>query len=222
MKRRLPAALAVAGLVVAVLGWTSIGEAAGNAVKTALFAKNADKVDGIHASRKPKAGFLFPLGRNGKFPSRVIPEVTVVGLEGPQGPRGPAGPAGPQGPKGDPGAAGPPGAQGIMGPSGLPGSPGPPGPPGATGPPGVSGYLLVTAESATDSTTPKGATAVCPGGRKAVGGGGEVVGSTPPQVALQGTVPLAGGVGWQAFAGETSATAANWTVRTWAVCAIAP
>lgn len=222
MKRRLWGAVAVATLAVAVLGWSSVGQAASSAVRTALFAKNSDKVDGIGASKTPRAGHLFPLGRGGKFPSRVLPELTVVGLEGPRGPQGatgPQGPQGPPGPKGDPGA---PGAQGIMGPAGPQGLQGAPGPTGPQGPPGVSGYQIVTAETPNDSTSPKGATVLCPTGKRAVGGGAEVGNPQPPQVALQGTVPLASGTGWQGFAAETSATTANWTVRVWVVCATTP
>ena len=67
--------------------------------KVALFAKNAGKVGGIAASKKPKAGKLLPLGKNGKFPASVLP-VDVTGPPGPEGARGPAGPAGPQGAQG--------------------------------------------------------------------------------------------------------------------------
>ena len=225
MTRRLWGAVAFATLAAAVLSWTSVGEAASSAVRTALFAKNSDKVDGIGASKRPKAGHLFPLGRGGKFPSRVLPELTVVGLDGPQGPQGPPGQRGEQGPKGDPGAPGAPGqpgAQGIMGPAGPTGLQGPPGERGPQGPPGLSGYQIVTAETPSDSATSKGATAVCPTGKRAIGGGGEIVSPQPPQAALQGTVPLASGTGWQAWGVETSATTANWMIRTWAVCAIAP
>jgi hypothetical protein len=47
-------------------------------------------VDGIHASRIPRAGYLVPLGANGRFPDSV-------GLAGPQGPQGQQGPGGPPG-----------------------------------------------------------------------------------------------------------------------------
>jgi hypothetical protein len=57
------------------------------AVPLALYAKNSDKVDGIHASRIPRPGYLVPLLPNGKFPGSV-------GISGPAGPAGPAGPPG--------------------------------------------------------------------------------------------------------------------------------
>jgi hypothetical protein len=87
MKQRLPLILSAAALAVALLGSTPLGHAARSAVPLALFARNAGKVDGIAASRKPKPGMLLPLGSDRKFPPSVVPE----------GPRGPAGPQGPQG-----------------------------------------------------------------------------------------------------------------------------
>jgi hypothetical protein len=58
MRQRLPIVLSALALLVALLGATPLGEAAGNAVR---FAVNADKVDGIHASRTPKANRLLAL-----------------------------------------------------------------------------------------------------------------------------------------------------------------
>jgi hypothetical protein len=71
MTHRLPLVFSALALVVAVLGATPYAETHG--VFHALFAHNADKVDGIHASRKPRAGKLLALGRNGKFPASVLP-----------------------------------------------------------------------------------------------------------------------------------------------------
>lgn len=100
MRNRIPIALALTALLVALLGATPIGEAARNAVvKTALFAKNAGKVGGIKASKTPKAGQLLALGKNGKFPASVVPA-------GPAGPPGPPGPSGPSGPAGSAGSIG--------------------------------------------------------------------------------------------------------------------
>lgn len=105
----LPAAFVVAALVVAVLGATPLGEAAAKrVVRVALFAKNADKVDGIHASRSPRAGKLVPLGRDGRFPASVLPPP-------PPGPIGPVGAPGPPGRAGPPGDSGPVGARGERG-----------------------------------------------------------------------------------------------------------
>lgn len=109
-------ALIVGTLAAALLVWSPLGEAAGRTV--ANFARNAGAVNGIKASRKPVAGRLLPLGRNGRFPSSVVPTVRgergadgAQGPRGPEGARGPAGPAGERGPAGPAGLAGPPGPE---------------------------------------------------------------------------------------------------------------
>jgi Collagen triple helix repeat (20 copies) len=100
----------------------------------------------------------------------------VRGSTGLQGPIGPAGPQGPQGEQGEPGPAGP---QGDPGPQGDQGDPGPQGPPGAPGPqgdPGPAGAQLVTGTPVTSAAnaarnTTVTATATCPAGKVALGGG---------------------------------------------------
>jgi hypothetical protein len=72
MRGRLPLVISLVALVVAVTGFTGLGEAARDALPRASFANNAHRVDGIHASRRARAGYLFPLGRNRKFPASVI------------------------------------------------------------------------------------------------------------------------------------------------------
>jgi hypothetical protein len=132
-RQRLPLVLSAAALVIAVLGATPNGFASLKGVaKVALFAKNAGKVSGIAASKKPKAGKLLPLGKNGKFPASVLPG-TTRGPAGPEGARGPAGPAGPQGAQGSQGLKGSKGVTGPPGPMGAGGPQGPPGPPGGFG-----------------------------------------------------------------------------------------
>ncbi len=92
MKRSIPLVLTL--LVLAVLAWSPLGQAAGRTV--ASFAKNAGAVNGIKASRKPAPGRLLPLGKNGKFPSAVVPVVRGArGADGAQGPRGLEGARGP-------------------------------------------------------------------------------------------------------------------------------
>ncbi|MDX6506589.1 MAG: hypothetical protein QOG06_1233 [Gaiellaceae bacterium] len=129
-RQRLPLVLFAAALSIAVLSVTSPGIAArGVAVRLALYAKNAAKVGGIGASKKPKAGKLLPLGKNGKFPASVLPD----GMQGPPGQEGARGPAGPIGPQGNLGIRGPKGATGPAGPKGTTGVQGPVGPPGGFG-----------------------------------------------------------------------------------------
>ena len=79
MKRRLPTVLSVTALVIAVAGITPLGEAASDAIPR--FARNADKVDGLHASRTPKAGRLLALNSSKKFPASVLPTFALSDLE---------------------------------------------------------------------------------------------------------------------------------------------
>ena len=121
--KRLPIVLSVAAFLLALLGVTSLGEAATNALP---FAKNADRVDTIHASKTPRAGQLYPLGKNQKFPAKVLSvtrgprgEVGDIGAQGPTGATGPRGWRGPTGRTGPAGAQGVEGAQGVPGPVSL-------------------------------------------------------------------------------------------------------
>lgn len=97
----------------------------------------------------------------------------AAGSPGPQGPAGPAGPSGPTGPQGPPGDAG------VAGPRGAEGPEGPDGPEGPAGPPGPSGSQLVTGAPVTSlANAPRNtivtATASCPAGKTALGGGAYV------------------------------------------------
>jgi Collagen triple helix repeat (20 copies) len=124
--------LSVAALAVALSVTTPGVAALQDTVRLALFAKNAAKVGAIGASKKPKAGKLLPLGKNGKFPASVLPG-GVKGPPGAEGARGPAGPVGPQGPAGNLGPRGLKGATGQDDPKGATGAHGPVGPPGGFG-----------------------------------------------------------------------------------------
>lgn len=77
-------------LAVALVG--TPGEAV-SAVKRVVFADKAGSVNGIKASKKPKAGRLLALDKKKKFPRSVLPS----GLNGAQGPKGNPGPQGPAG-----------------------------------------------------------------------------------------------------------------------------
>ena len=82
MKGRLPTVLSITAIVIAVLGLTPLGNAAREVLPKARFAKNADRVDGLHASRSPKAGRLLALSSSKKFPASVIPVTTPPGVSG--------------------------------------------------------------------------------------------------------------------------------------------
>jgi Collagen triple helix repeat (20 copies) len=112
--RLLPLLLCPAGLLLAALSLSPVGDAARRSV--AAYARNAGAVNGIKASRTPRPGRLVPLGRNAKLPASVLP--LQRGQRGAPGPAGPSGPAGPVGPPGPTGVAGPPGPVGPAGPPG--------------------------------------------------------------------------------------------------------
>ena len=105
MRSKFGAALLAAASILVVLVVSPFAQSG------SLIGPNADRVDGIHASRTAKAGKLLPLGSNGKFPASVL---TLK-----QGPKGDTGEMGEQGPQGDQGPQGPQGATGATGPAGT-------------------------------------------------------------------------------------------------------
>lgn len=169
---------------------------------------NADKVDGLHASKKPRAGRLLALDKRGKFPASVFPS----GLSGPQGPTGPAG------------AAGVNGADGAVGPAGATGATGSAGPTGTTGAVGISGRETVSAESAFDATDQKAAMVNCPGTKVVIGGGASATSvSVIPPVAISVSQPQDLGFpfntsGWIAYANEITPLTSNWKLVVFAIC----
>jgi Collagen triple helix repeat (20 copies) len=98
MKNRLGIALGLAALIVAALGTSSVGQAAGDALKASV---GKSTIAGPLASQATRRGPRGPRGRRG-----------------PRGLVGPRGPAGPAGPTGATGAQGAQGIQGIQGPAG--------------------------------------------------------------------------------------------------------
>jgi hypothetical protein len=77
MRQRLSIVLSATALLVALVGATPLGNAAARLV--ADYAKNADRVDGIHASKTPRAGKLLPLNGQARVPNSVV---TVESLDG--------------------------------------------------------------------------------------------------------------------------------------------
>jgi hypothetical protein len=200
MRGAFSAALLVASLILAVLVFAPLaGSAKG------LFATDSDKVDGLHASRTPRAGALLSLGANRKFPSAVLPLKA-----GPQGAKGDTGPAGPQGVKGDIGPAGPQGVKGDIGPA------------GPQGPSGLSGYVRVESATAVDGADYKEGSATCPPGTKVLGGGaviGSTVGNHQHGVFISDSFPYPGQEAWYVSAAESSEMGAVWGLWVYAICA---
>jgi hypothetical protein len=93
---------------------------------------------------------------------------------------------------------------------------GPAGPQGPAGPPGVSQRQVVTASTATDSSTPKQVTATCPAGKQAIGGGAGLTGPAGP--ALFASLPI-GTNQWFGYGYEVNATGGAWRVTAYVVCA---
>lgn len=119
MRSKLLHLVAFLTLAALVAAFSTTGLAA-NGVAAIKRVVNADKVDGFHATKKPKAGRLLVLDKQAKVPSSALP--SGVGTVGPQGPKGDNGA---QGQKGEPGAPGEPGATGETGPAGDTGPAGP-------------------------------------------------------------------------------------------------
>ncbi|HEX6701462.1 MAG TPA: hypothetical protein VF101_12100 [Gaiellaceae bacterium] len=206
MKGRLSLVVALAALVVAVLGPAAIGNAAREAgavvVKHALFADRARHArfarDAVHATRADRAGVA-------KLARRATTAVNAAAVNGIQASRTPT-----------PNMLLPLDANGKL-PSSI-GAVGPQGPAGPAGPVGVSGEQLVTADSATSSNTVKSQSVSCPSGKKVLGGGG-AVNTTSNSLAITRSSPSSDLRTWTAEAQETAAFAGNWRVTVYAVCA---
>lgn len=140
-------------LVIALL---ALFVALGGPSQAARLVTNSDKVDGLHASTKPKPKTLLALDRKGKLPASVL---TLK-----EGPQGPQGLPGVQGPKGDTGATGPQGPKGIQGIQGEQGLKGDKGIQGEQGVPGQDGsaraYAAVTEDAQLVPERSKGVTGV--------------------------------------------------------------
>ena len=133
MSRRLPIALALAGLLVGMLGFTSTRRSVdqrsprqGRSEGDLCRQRRSRRRNWRHRTKHANA--LIATGKDGRFSESVLP--IGIEIEGPQGPPGPAGP------KGATGNAGPQGPAISQGPQGLPGSDGAQGPTGPAGPAG--------------------------------------------------------------------------------------
>jgi hypothetical protein len=96
------------------------------------------------------------------------------------------------------------------------GPPGPAGPAGPAGAPGVSQKQIVTAETASDSSSPKQITTSCPAGKQVIGGGANITGVGGP--ALFASHP-ATTTSWFSFAYEVNATGGAWRLKNYVICA---
>ena len=151
-----------------------------------------------------------------------------TGAIGPQGPQGLKGDTGPQGLKGDVGPQGPQGPQGLTGPQGAQGLQGPQGfvgPQGPQGQAGVSGYEKIVADSGPFSLgagISSWIVANCPAGKRPVGGGHELVGTSTQQLNVTMSAPYEnGGIGWRVnFRNGTLGAMNNLQVKAHVICAV--
>ncbi len=128
------------------------------------------------------------------------------------------------------GRRGPRGFRGYRGYRGYTGPIGPAGLAGAQGAPGVSGVQIVMASSGTDSGAGKSASALCPVGKRAIGGGADIDGTletgaseSNPAVYLTDSQPVTNGAqsGWQGVGREEApGYDTNWRIDAYAVCAV--
>jgi len=199
MLARLQRAVAPAALVVAVLGWTPLGEAA----REAVFPPNSVGTDQLKTN-----AVTSPKIRNGSVQAIDIQKGTITNVH-----IKPASllassfkpgqlPTGPKGDKGDRGDK------------------------GAKGDPGIVKAHEVFRLGTLDSTATKVVTVMCPAGEIALGGGFNIgrVEAQPPVTVLT-SIPITDAtdttktVGWRVEAAEIGAYANDWRPVAVAVCA---
>ncbi len=100
---------------------------------------------------------------------------------------------------------------------------GPVGPAGPQGPAGASGLQTISGSGPSNSTGPKSQQQDCPAGKRSIGGGAVLTGSTS-NTFLATSRPTDAGTGWIATGREsTGGNAGSWAVQTWVLCAtVAP
>ena len=151
-------------------------------------------------------------------------EIGPAGPQGDTGIQGEIGPMGPQGPQGEVGPIGP------VGPQGVQGDTGPTGMQGLQGVPGISGYEIV--EFTSPFTIPANSfaaseVAICPTGKKVLGGGGYVLPDGPGKlhvfIAASHPVDRPDRGTWEVMVRSGYDNTANFRVRAYAICAfVAP
>jgi len=96
---------------------------------------------------------------------------------------------------------------------------GPQGSAGPQGPAGASGLQTISGSGPSNSTSPKSQQQDCPAGKRAIGGGAVITGSTT-NTFLATSRPTDPGTGWIATGREsTGGNAGSWAVQSWVICA---
>jgi hypothetical protein len=199
MQARAQSALSVCALVVAVLGWTPLGEAAREAVFPPNSVGTLELRDNAVVSAKI---------RNGSVTGLDVQKGTLTGAHVKPGSllasnfRAGQLPAGPKGERGDKGDKGPKGDKGDK---------------GLTGDPGLSGVVVV--KSSPMPLTANGSALVrvtCPAGKRAIGGGGHQASGVGGVAYITSTIPIDSSQWQAAFKNPTGTTASVWA---YVVCA---
>lgn len=200
MHARVHSALSVCALVVAVAGWTPLGEAAREAVFPPNSVGTLELRDNAVVSAKI---------RNGSVTGLDIQKRTLTGAHVKPGTlvasnfRAGQLPAGPKGEKGDKGDKGQKGDKGDKGPNGDP---------------GLSAVVVVQSAPAPLAANGSALLRVtCPAGKRAIGGGGHQASAVGGVGYLTSSIPIEANK-WQAGFKNPTGTAA--TVWAYAVCAL--
>jgi hypothetical protein len=96
----------------------------------------------------------------------------------------------------------------------------PAGPAGPAGPPGISAIERRDAVSALNSAGLKELSAVCPTGKRVIGGGARVTGAGVSKISIVDNFPDSDGTKWNAAGREVDATALTWQLTAYALCAV--
>jgi hypothetical protein len=160
MRQRLPVTLSLAALVLAILGWTPVGESARNLVVPRGSVGTPQLKDGAVTAPKLRKEAVTSL----KVRDGSLLTVDFKAGQLPAGPKGDKGDRGDPGPKGDRGPSGTPGLSGYLvvesEPVNLP----------------ANGFAI--------------ARATCPTGQKPIGGGGHVAGAVQGSGVLSSSIPI--------------------------------
>jgi hypothetical protein len=196
MQVRVHSALSVCALVVAVLGWTPLGEAARDAVFPPNSIGTLQLRDNAVVSAKLRNGSVTGLDvQKGTLTGAHVKAGTLLasnfragqlpaGAKGDKGDKGQKGDKGDKGPKGDPGLSG---LEVVQSPS---------------TPLAANGSALVRV--------------TCPAGKRAIGGGGHQASAVGGVAYITSTIPIDTNQWQAAFKNPTGTSAAVWA---YAVCA---
>jgi hypothetical protein len=93
------------------------------------------------------------------------------------------------------------------------------GPAGPQGPPGIAGLERKDVITPSSSANSKTISAVCPTGKRVIGGGARVTGAGIADVTVNESFPDSDGTKWNAVARESDATIGSWALTAYALCA---